>query len=211
MKKLKSILSLFAVVTAIACVFTMTGCSSSKDWAKATWEDYNPTEFLSKEDVVYALGEYEDTSAIDQYWNWCPSYIMLYKDGSVAGFGCFNAKSLFDQFNPVVGIDAYDSNRIKTAYYGSWSQSGNDVKITLTGLKLGSYYENGQPKADVTFDDAAMTFTYEATVEDGVITLTDFQAVDDNGTISYPIQSKSPAEYATLQAFVDHFPDEAQQ
>ena len=203
----KRYFGLFAVLLLLVCI--LTGCSSSKDWSKASFTDFKPEEFLTKTDIEYSLGVYEDSTLADQYAFLAPTHLMLYKDGSAAAVSCFLAKGAFGDLGKC-GIAAYDDSGAISASYGSWTKNGNTVKIKLSLLYLADYYDvenGGKPKANVKLSDVLQEYEYEATIENGKITLIDFVSCKDTGIMNHPIQTVELSKFANLKAFLDSMPE----
>ncbi len=205
--KLRKIVSLF--LSALTLAGLLTGCGGGgKDWSKASWDDYDPATFLAKEDIAYCLGVYEKTTSTDQYAAMAPTHLMLYKDGSAAAYSCFDVKEVFHMFESECGIQIYDDNEIITAWYGYWSEKDGTVNITLKGYKLQALYENGALKEGINLDETLVVKEYEAEVEDGILTILDFQTVGANEElVGHPVQSTNPPKYKNLQEFLDSIPE----
>ncbi len=205
--KFRKIVSLF--LPALTLAGLLVGCGGGgKDWSKASWEDYDPEEFLNKTEIEYSLGVYEDSSAVDQYSFLAPTHLMLYKDGSAAAASCFMEKGAFGDIGKT-GLPIYDDNGVLSMSFGSWTKDGDTITIKLNLLYLADYYDvenGGKPKADVNLADVLKEYEYEATIEDGVITLLDFQSYKDTGAVGHPIQTVELSKYASLKAWLDTIP-----
>lgn len=188
----------------------LSGCGGGKkDWSKTSFTDYDPEEFLTKTEIEYSLGVYDDSTAVDQYAFLAPTHLMLYKDGSAAAASCFLEKGAFGDIGKT-GLPIYDDNGVLSMSFGFWEKNGDTITIKLNLLYLADYYDvenGGKPKAGVNLADVLKEYEYEATIENGVITLLDFQSYKDTGAMVHPIQTVSLDQYSSLKAWLDTIPE----
>ena len=206
MKNRKLVAVIVATLLAIGATFALAGCGKT-DWSKASWADYDPAVYMTKDDVAYSLGRYSETPTSGKT-AFLSCHLMLYKDGSAASFLGFDKKGIF----PIkTGIAAYDDNEINVALYGYWTQEGNTIKIHLKGIVVSSFFKEGKlveadkdgnPLTLESILENSYDYEYEAELADGVLTVVDFQGWGAGGAgfgepIIFPVQSGSP--YKTMK------------
>lgn len=204
MKKKITILAMVCALV-VSVVFSLTACGG-KDWSKATFNDYDPAVFMTKEGIKYGFSEDETSreNVINDFGT--PSaYLACYEDGSVAAIGCFYVPGLYknmDEFN--CGIKAFVDAQAVAFSWGYWTQKGDTITINVQSLWLVDYYKDGEPIPDMALEDVLRSSkTYEVKIENGSATIDNYETIAMSSEAILPLHYKGAPEFKNLQEFAD--------
>lgn len=205
MKSKKIVAVIAAALLSIGAMFALAACGTpAKDWSKASYDDYDPAVFMTKEGIKYGFCEDETSrqNVINDFGT--PSaYLACYEDGSAAAIGCFYVPGLYknmDEFN--CGIQAFVDAQAVAFSWGYWTQEGNTVTIKVKGLWLVDYYKDGEPIPEMAFEDAlAGEWTYEVEIENGSGSIVEYETIAMSSIAILPIHQHGAPAYKNLMAF----------